>query len=91
METCADPSIENFGRKHYPFQPESVDEDIRVFEDKEGSLQLTKTPSSSSARSKHVDVRHHDLRELVKGQARAIRAIASKIQHADVLTKPFIC
>ena len=41
----------------------------------------------SSSKSKHIDVRHHFLRELVtKGEIEIIHVL-SEYQHADFLTK----
>ena len=46
-----------------------------VFEDNQGALQLSKNPVSNS-NSKHIDVRHHFLRELVR-QGDTIREVDS--------------
>ena len=40
---------------------------VTVFEDNQGAIQLANNPRSSQ-NSKHIDVRHHFLRELVSGQ-----------------------
>ena len=59
---------------------------MKVFEDNMGALQLASNPVSSS-NSKHIDVRHHFLRELVtKGEIKTIHVL-SEYQHADFLTK----
>ena len=59
-----------------------------VFEDnQEGALQLSKNPVSNS-NSKHIDVRHHFLRELVReGDIIIVNNVLSEYQHADILTK----
>ena len=57
-----------------------------VFEDNEGALQLSKNPVSNS-NSKHVDVRHHFLRELVRQGDISVNHVRSEYQHADILTK----
>ena len=40
---------------------------IAMYEDYEGAIQIAKHPISNS-NSKHIDVRHHFLRELVEGR-----------------------
>ena len=57
-----------------------------VFEDNQGALQLSKNPVSNS-NSKHIDVRHHFLRELIRQGDIVVNHVPSEYQHADVLTK----
>ena len=57
-----------------------------VFEDNQGGLQLLKNPVSNS-NSKHIDVRHHFLRELVRQGDIIVNHVPSEHQHADILTK----
>ena len=57
-----------------------------VFEDNQGALQLSKNPVSNS-NSKHVDFRHHFLRELVRQGDIIVNYVPSDHQHADILTK----
>ena len=57
-----------------------------VFEDNQGALQLTKNPVSNS-NSKHIDVRHHFLGELVRQGDIIVNHVPSEYQHADILTK----
>ena len=59
---------------------------IPLFEDNEGAIQMAKHPISNS-NSKHIDVRHHFLRELVEKKEVEIIHVASQYQHADFLTK----
>lgn len=59
---------------------------IPVFEDNEGAIQIAKHPISNS-NSKHIDVRHHFLRELVDEKLIDVIHVPSKFQHADFLTK----
>ena len=56
-----------------------------VFEDNQGALQLSKNPVSNS-NSKHIDVRHHFLRELVRQGEIIVNHVPSEYQHADILT-----
>ena len=57
-----------------------------VFEDNQGTLQFSKNPVSNS-NSKHIDVRHHFLRELVRQEDIIVNHVPSEYQHADILTK----
>ena len=59
---------------------------IPLFEENEGAVQIAKHPISNS-NSKHIDVRHHFLRELVERKEIEIIHVASQYQHADFLTK----
>lgn len=59
---------------------------VTVFEDNQGALQLAQNPVTNS-NSKHIDIRHHFLRELVSGGAISVTHVPSAYQHADVLTK----
>ena len=56
-----------------------------VFEDNQGALQLSKDPMSNS-NSKHIDVRHHFLREVVRQGNIVVNHVSSEYQHADILT-----
>ena len=59
---------------------------IAICEDNEGAIQIAKHPISNS-NSKHIDVRHHFLRELVERKEIKIIHVASQYQNADLLTK----
>ena len=59
-----------------------------VFEDNQGAVQLSKNPVSNS-NSKHIDVRHHFLRELVHQGDITVNHVPSEFQHVDILTKAF--
>ena len=57
-----------------------------AFEDNQGSVQLAQNPVTNS-NSKHIDVRHHFLRELIpQGDIKVVQ-IPSEFEHADILTK----
>ena len=60
---------------------------VTVFEDNEGARHLAQN-SVHTSNSKHIDVRHHFLRELVFRGEFAIVHVPTKEQHADFLTKP---
>ena len=57
-----------------------------VFEDNQGAVQLAQNPVTNS-NSKHIDVRHHFLRELVRQRGIKVVQVPSEFQHADILTK----
>ena len=59
---------------------------IAMYEDNEGAIQIAKHPISNS-NSKHIDVRHHFLRELVERKEIDIIHVSTEYQHADFLTK----
>ena len=56
------------------------------FEDNMGAIALAENPISS-ARSKHIDVRFHFVRELLLAKTIDVQCIASEERHADILTK----
>ena len=56
-------------------------------EDNEGAICLAQNPLSSG-RTKHIDVRHHYIRDLVKRGRVQVEHVSSERQHADTLTKP---
>ena len=57
-----------------------------IFEDNQGAVQLSQNPVSN-LNSKHIDVRHHFLRELVRQGDISVSHAPSEYQHADILTK----
>ena len=66
--------------------PEIIGSRVRVFEDNQGAIALAGNPHSS-ARSKHIDVRFHFVRELLLAKTIDVQCIASEERHADILTK----
>ena len=60
---------------------------IAMYEDNEGAIQIAKHPISNS-NSKHIDVRHHFLRELVERKEIEIIHIASQYQLCLLYTSP---
>ena len=64
-----------------------VDYDIVLFEDNEGAKALADNPLSSG-RSKHIDVRWHFIRDLVRNEEVIVKHVDSEWQAADILTKP---
>ena len=59
---------------------------IKVFVDNDGAFSLANNPLSS-ARTKHIDVRFHFLRELTRSKTISVEYDPSKEQRADILTK----
>ena len=57
-----------------------------IFEHNQGAVQLSQNPVPNS-NSKHIDVRHHFLRELVCQGDISVSHVPSEYQHADILTK----
>ena len=67
-------------------QPQLVGRIIDLFEDNQGAIAMAENPISGG-RTKHIDVRYHFIRELVKHNVIAIKYTESSNQHADILTK----
>ena len=57
-----------------------------MFVDNEGAIALANNPLSS-ARTKHIDVRFHFIRELVRLKTISVKYVPPKEQHADIPTK----
>ena len=68
-------------------QPHLSGSAIGMYEDNEGAKALAENPQGSH-RSKHIDVRFHFLRGLVRLGQVTVHSVASAEQHADILTKP---
>ena len=66
--------------------PSKVMPCFQVFEDNQGAVQLAENPITIS-NTKHIDVRHHFLRELVRQRDIKVVQVPSKFQYADILTK----
>ena len=60
--------------------------EITLMEDNERAKAIAEN-TLSSGRSKHIDVRWHFVRELVEKKELKVVHVASKWQHADLLTK----
>ena len=66
--------------------PSKVMPCLPVFEDNQGAVQLAQNPVTNS-NSKHINARHHFLRELVCQRDIKLVQVPSEFQHADILTK----
>ena len=58
-----------------------------LYSDNQGSIRLAHNPVNHS-RTKHIDVQHHFVRELIESKEVALRYCPSDANVADVLTKP---
>ena len=70
-------------------QPHLSGRAIDVYEDDEGAKGLAENPQGSN-RNKHIDVRFHFLRGLMRLEQVTIHSIASAEQHTDILTKSLL-
>eukprot|EP00903_Cladosiphon_okamuranus_P018055 g16616.t1 len=66
--------------------PETNGAKTTVREDNEGALRLIENPFSS-ARTEHIDVRFHFIRELFKSGKITAKFVPTNEQHVDMLTK----
>ncbi|KXJ76801.1 hypothetical protein RP20_CCG008983 [Aedes albopictus] len=60
-------------------------EPITIFEDNRGCIGMAK--NAESKRVKHIDIKHHFLRDLVAAGKILVEPIVSKYQVADFFTK----
>ena len=68
------------------FLPSATMPLMPVYEDNEGAISLANNPITNS-NSKHIDVRHHFLREKVNAGEIEVTHVSSEYHHADFLTK----
>ena len=66
--------------------PSISDNCIKVFIDNDGAISLANN-SLRSARTKHIDVRFHFIRELTRSKTISVEYVPTKEQRADILTK----
>ena len=66
--------------------PETGGRRIKVLEDNQGTKALIENPLSF-ARSKHIDVRFHFIRNIFRTRKISVEYVASAEQYADILTK----
>jgi hypothetical protein len=57
-----------------------------IYSDSQGSIALSKNPEHH-ARSKHIDIRHHYIREQVAAGTIELRYVSTDDMAADILTK----
>lgn len=61
--------------------------DIKILCDNKGAIDLSKNPVQH-ARTKHIEIRHHFLRDNVQKGNISIEKVSSADNIADILTKP---
>ena len=66
--------------------PEPSGASIKALGNDQGSKALIKNPLSF-ARSKHIDVRFHFIRDLLRKRKISVEYVVSTEQHADILTR----
>ena len=59
---------------------------VNVFEDNEGAIKLA-TNKHASRRTKHIDVKHHLVRDAFDARKVRVAYVRSEDQHADLLSK----
>ena len=60
---------------------------VNVFEDNEGAIKLA-TNKHASRGTKHIDVKHHLVRDASDARKVRVAYVRSEDQHANLLTKP---
>lgn len=58
-----------------------------IYEDNQGAISMAKIPVGH-ARTKHIDIRYHFVRERVQDGASTLKYIGTDEMVADILTKP---
>ncbi|KAJ3568720.1 hypothetical protein NP233_g5535 [Leucocoprinus birnbaumii] len=76
-------------RTHLNERKQPCDGATIIFCDNNGAITLTKDPIHH-ARNKHIDVRHHFIRERVENQEVDIWRVSSEDNIADIMTKPLV-
>ena len=65
---------------------QTIDEAIIIYEDNQAAEKISKNPVLYT-RTKHIDIRHHFIREKVQKNVVAIQGIPTDKQYADIFTK----
>lgn len=63
------------------------DEEIKMYEDNQGSIALAKNPEFHK-RTKHIDIRYHFVREKVESGEVVLEYCPNQDMLADIMTKP---
>ena len=75
-----------FLRQVKDFLTPPIDDNIIIREDNEGAIKMA-TNRFSSKRTRHMDMKHHIVRDAVDSSVVRIHYVKSGKQHADMLTK----
>ncbi|GJQ96627.1 hypothetical protein Tco_0007766 [Tanacetum coccineum] len=65
-------------------------DDVPIMCDNKGAIDLSKNPVQHS-RTKHIEIRHHFLRDIVQKEHISIEKVMSVDNITDILTKPLKC
>lgn len=65
---------------------ESMDA-MRIFCDNKSAIDLSQK-NGYNGRTRHIDIRHHFIRECIQDQKVAVEHIGTELMVADILTKP---
>ena len=65
----------------------NVSNETVLLSDSKGAIDLAKNPEFHP-RSKHIDIRHHFIREQIANKSVKMDHISTEIMAADILTKP---
>lgn len=60
---------------------------LQVYCDNKSAIDISKNPVQHS-RTKHIDIRHHFVRELVERKQVGVEHVGTDLQLADIFTKP---
>ena len=64
-----------------------MQEKVNVFCDSESAINLT-TNSAYHSKTKHIDVRYHFVRHVIKGGKVVLKKVRTQENHVDIFTKP---
>ena len=76
-----------YGRRLLTDVGEPLEEPIVIHEDNQGAIAMAKNPVGH-ARTKHIDIRYHFVREGVQSGVIVLKYVATDEMIADILTKP---
>ena len=61
-----------------------------IFEDNQGTIQLADNHGTHSKRTKHIDIRHHFIRDVMRRGWLLVEYIPTERQLADIFTKALV-
>ena len=65
-----------------------LDVPTTIFEDNQGTIALAYSDGKTQARTKHIDIRMHFIRDYIKEGVIDVQWVATDAQRADFYTKP---
>ena len=60
---------------------------VTLYCDSMSVIDISKNPVQHS-RTKHIDIKHHFIRELIEGEVVVLKHVRSSLQLVDIFTKP---